>query len=216
MYSTLLFIFLIILAYLIGSLCSAVIVSNIFKLPDPRIHGSNNPGATNVLRLAGKKYAAIVLIADMLKGLIPVLIGHAFNASAETLGYTCFAAVFGHMYPLFFKFKGGKGVATALGAFLGFHLMMGAFLIATWILVANISKYSSLASLIVILFAPFYSLFFVGNSSALLPLLLIAIFVLYKHRNNISRLVDGEEPKINLRKIKEQIKKEVKSTNSDD
>lgn len=203
------FIFLIdiTIAYLVGSLCSAVIVSRIFNLPDPRAKGSKNPGATNVLRLSGKKYAFIVLVADMLKGLLPVLLAHALHSNSSMLGYTCFAAVFGHMYPVFFGFKGGKGVATAIGAFLGFHFIMGSVIIATWLLIANLSRYSSLASIIAIVFAPFYSLFAVGNLNAFFPLALITIFVLYQHRNNITRLIDGTEPKINLGKTIKDIEK---------
>lgn len=199
MLNALIFIIDITVAYLMGSLCSAVIVSRAFNLPDPRTEGSKNPGATNILRLAGKKYAAMVLLADMLKGLLPVLLAHLLHSSPAMIAYTCFAAVLGHMYPVFFGFKGGKGVATALGAFLGFHFIMGAVIIATWILVVNMSRYSSLASIIAIVFAPFYSLFAVGNLSAFFPLSLITIFVLYQHRNNFSRLVDGTEPKINWR-----------------
>ena len=207
MLTAFIFIIDIVVAYLVGSLCSAVIVSRSFGLPDPRINGSKNPGATNVLRLSGKKYAAIVLVADMLKGLLPVLFAHALHSSSSMLGYTCFAAVIGHMYPVFFQFKGGKGVATALGAFLGFHFIMGAVIITTWLLIANISRYSSLASIIAIVFAPFYSLFAVGNLSAFFPLSLITIFVLYQHRDNISRLIDGTESKINLRKTIQDIEK---------
>ena len=202
MLTVLIFIIDITVAYLIGSLSSAVIVSRLFNLPDPRTKGSKNPGATNVLRLAGKKYAAIVLIADMLKGLLPVLLASWLGAGPATLGLTCFAAVMGHIYPIFFGFKGGKGVATALGAFFGFHFMMGTVILATWLMIANFSRYSSLASIIAITFAPFYSLFVVGNLSAFLPLLCITIFVLYQHRDNISRLIIGEEPKISLGKNK--------------
>lgn len=200
MIAALVFIIDVIIAYLIGSLSTAIIVSRLFNLPDPRANGSKNPGTTNVLRLAGKKYAAIVLLGDMLKGLLPLLLAHFLGSSPALLGFTCLAAVMGHIYPVFFDFKGGKGVATALGAFLGFHFMMGVVILATWLLIANFSRYSSLASIIAITFAPFYSLLVVGNLSAFLPLITITIFVLYQHRDNISRLINGEEPKINLRK----------------
>ena len=200
MLTVLVFIIDVIVAYLVGSLSTAIIISRLFNLPDPRANGSKNPGATNMLRLAGKKYAAIVLIGDMLKGLLPLLLAHLLDSSPALLGFTCLAAVFGHMYPVFFDFKGGKGVATALGAFLGFHFVMGAVVIATWLLIANFSRYASLASIIAITFAPFYSLFVVGNLSAFLPLISITIFVLYQHRDNISRLINGDEPKIKLAK----------------
>ncbi|AHE66337.1 glycerol-3-phosphate 1-O-acyltransferase PlsY [Legionella oakridgensis] len=200
MVTALLFIFCMVVAYLVGSICSAVIVCRIFALPDPRMEGSQNPGATNVLRIAGKQYAVIVLIADMLKGLLPVLLAKLLGAGAITVSFTCLAAVLGHMYPIFFDFKGGKGVATALGALLGLHLMLGTMVIATWLIIANFSRYSSLASITAILFAPFYSLFVIRSLDAFLPLMSIAIFILYKHRRNITRLIDGNEPKIIFRR----------------
>lgn len=202
MLTFLIFIFDITVAYLVGSLSSAIIVCKLNNLPDPRTKGSKNPGATNVLRLAGKKYAAIVLVTDMLKGLLPVLLAQWIGSNPTTLGFTCLAAVIGHIYPVFFQFKGGKGVATALGAFLGLHFMMGVVIIATWLTVANFSRYSSLASILAITFAPFYSLFVFGNMDAFLPLAIITIFVLYQHRDNISRLMVGEEPKISFKRSK--------------
>ncbi len=202
MLTFLIFIFSITVAYLVGSLSSAIIVCRLANLPDPRTQGSKNPGATNVLRLAGKKYAIIVLIADMLKGLLPVLLTSLLTSSPIILSFTCFAAVFGHMYPVFFQFNGGKGVATALGAFLGLQFIMGVVIIAVWLTIANFSRYSSLASICAIVFAPFYSLIIFGNLQPFFPLSLITIFVLYKHRNNISRLMVGEEPKITFKRTK--------------
>lgn len=196
MFTALLFLFTVIIGYLVGSVCSAVIVSRLFSLPDPCVEGSKNPGATNVMRLAGKKYALIVLVADMLKGLLPVLFAKMLGADVIIQSFTCLAAVLGHMYPVFFKFKGGKGVATTIGALLGLHFILGVVVIATWLLVANFGRYSSLASLVAILLAPFYSLFALGDMNAFIPLLGIAVFVLYQHRNNITRLIDGTEPKI--------------------
>ena len=200
MFAPLFFLFNLTTGYLIGSICSAVIVSQLFNLPDPRTEGSKNPGATNVLRLSGKKYAAIVLIVDMLKGFLPVLLAKMLGAGPVILGFTCCAAVLGHMYPLFFKFQGGKGVATALGALLGFNFILGVMTIATWLLVARLFRYSSLASMTALVFAPFFSLYVVGNEQAFLPLAFIAIFVLYKHRDNITRLMDGNESKISFSK----------------
>ncbi|KTD38935.1 transmembrane protein [Legionella nautarum] len=194
--AVLVFIFFVVLGYLSGSVCSAVIVSRLFSLPDPRISGSQNPGATNVLRLAGKKYAAMVLIADMLKGLLPVLLAKLFDADPITISFTCLAAVLGHMYPVFFGFRGGKGVATAIGALLGLHFILGVMVIATWLLVANFTRYSSLASIISMVLAPLYALLTIGRLDIFPPLFFIALFVLYKHRNNITRLIDGDEPKI--------------------
>ena len=188
--------FLIPVAYLCGSLCSAIIVSRLFNLPDPRVEGSANPGATNVLRLAGKKYAFIVLVGDMLKGLLPMLLAHLLHANTALLGFTALAAVLGHIYPMFFKFEGGKGVATALGAFIGFHFIMGMVALFTWILIANIFRYSSLASLFTLILLPFYSLFAAQNFHAFLPMAFITLVVTYQHRENIARLINGEEPKI--------------------
>ncbi len=198
MVGILLFILVVTIGYLSGSVCSAVIVSRIFALPDPRTSGSNNPGATNVLRLAGKKYAIIVLVADLLKGLIPLLLAQFLGANSTALGFTCLAAVLGHIYPIFFNFQGGKGVATALGALLGLHFVLGVIVIAVWLLVANFSRYSSLASIISLAIAPIIAIKNPGIHT-FPPLLLMAFFVIYQHRNNINRLIDGEEPKIILK-----------------
>lgn len=199
MHNTLIFVFDMIVAYLVGSICSAVIVSRIFDLPDPRTEGSKNPGATNVLRLAGKHYAMLVLLADMLKGLLPVLLARMIDSGPVITSFTCLAAVLGHMYPVFFGFKGGKGVATAIGAMLALHFMLGVVVIALWLVIANFTRYSSLASIISISVAPFFSLYALGSVDAFVPLLFIALFVLYKHRDNVTRLMDGKETKINFR-----------------
>lgn len=196
MLSVLLFILVVAVGYLCGSICSAIIVSQIFSLPNPCSQGSKNPGATNVLRLAGKKYAAIVLLSDMLKGLLPVLLAKFLGAGPATLGFTCLAAVIGHMYPVFFDFKGGKGVATALGALLGLHFIMGVVVIATWLLIANFTRYSSLASIVSLTLAPLLAVASIGNPDSFPPILLMTILIVYKHRDNILRLIDGNEPKI--------------------
>lgn len=188
------------IGYLFGSICSAIVISRLFDLPDPRQSGSKNPGATNVLRLAGKKYAIMVLVGDMLKGLIPVLIAHLFDASPTILGFTALAAVLGHIYPLFFSFKGGKGVATALGAMFGLHFMMGVILLSIWLLIAKFFRYSSLASIITFLLAPIFSIIFFRASEIFIPLILITIYIIYQHRDNITRLIAGTEPKISLKK----------------
>lgn len=190
---------IVILAYLVGSICSAVIISNLFDLPDPRVSGSKNPGTTNVLRLAGKQYAIMVLLADMLKGLLPVLFAQLLHKGPLTIGLTCIATVLGHMYPIFFHFKGGKGVATALGALLGLNLLLGGMVIATWILIANFSKHASLASIVSILLAPLYSIFIFKSLIVFIPLIFIAFLILYKHGDNITRLMAGTEPKMTFR-----------------
>lgn len=199
MLSFFLFLFVVIVAYLCGSLCSAVIVSRLFSLPDPRMEGSKNPGATNVLRLSGKKYAVIVLVGDMLKGVLPVLLARLLGAGPITMGFAAFAAVMGHMYPIFFQFRGGKGVATALGALLSLNLILGALVIATWLAIAHYTRYSSLASIVSIILAPLYSAMTMGNIEIIPPLFFITIFILYQHRDNITRLIDGEEPKIRFK-----------------
>lgn len=196
----LLFIFLVTIAYLSGSLCSAIIVSKLFSLPDPRTEGSKNPGATNVLRLSGKKYAAMVFLGDMLKGLLPMLLGHLLGASTLTLGFTALAAVLGHVYPIFFSFKGGKGVATAIGACLGLNFMLGVLIITIWLLAAAFLHYASLASIIALFFAPMLSILTTGNEQAFYPLLMITLLVVFKHRDNIMRLTRGTESKIRFRK----------------
>lgn len=198
--STALSILYVIIGYLIGSVCSAIIVCRIFSLPDPRTEGSNNPGATNVLRIGGPKCAVIVLIADMLKGFVPVLIFKLLGADQATLGFVCMATVFGHMFPVFFQFKGGKGVATALGAMIGFNWLLGVLVISTWLAVAVISRYSSLAAVIAVILAPFYSVIATHNGNAFIPLAIIAMFVVYKHHANMTRLYDGKEPKISFKR----------------
>lgn len=198
-----LLIFLVTIGYLMGSICSAVIICRLFALPDPRLEGSKNPGATNVLRIAGKQYALIVLIGDLLKGTIPVLIAKIFTADPTLIGFTALAAVIGHMYPVFFEFKGGKGVATALGALLGFQFIIGVMTCATWLLVANFSRFSSLASIVSISLAPFYTLFLIGQPGTFPPLFTIALLVIWKHKRNIAQLINGEEPKIKLKSHKD-------------
>lgn len=158
-----LFIFLILVGYLMGSINSAIIVCRTFGLPDPREEGSKNPGATNVLRLGGKQYGIMVMVFDALKGILPVILAKLLSAEPVTVAFTALAAVVGHMYPVFFHFRGGKGVATTIGALLAFHFVIGVMVAATWLLVANFWRYSSLASIASISLAPFYSLILVGN-----------------------------------------------------
>ena len=200
MITTILSITYFVIGYLVGSVCSAVIVCRLFGYPDPRTAGSKNPGATNVLRLAGKECAIIVLVADMLKGLLPVLLANVLGAHTITLGFVALACVLGHMFPVFFKFEGGKGVATALGAMLGLNWLLGAMVIGTWLIVARLTRYSSLASILTMVAAPFYSVVVIRNANAFIPLMLITLFVLYKHHDNIVRLMDKKEPKINLKR----------------
>lgn len=185
----------IVIAYLLGSVSSAILVSKIFKTADPRTEGSGNAGATNILRIAGKQQAAIVLAGDLLKGLIAVWIGHLFHLPAFMLGMTAFAAVVGHIFPLYFGFKGGKGVATAIGATLGLSLISGILISAAWGAIAAITRYSSLASIVAVILAPVFLLIF-AKAAFFFPVALITALVLWKHKDNITRLQNKTESKI--------------------
>ncbi|MGI9317808.1 MAG: glycerol-3-phosphate 1-O-acyltransferase PlsY [bacterium] len=185
-------------AYLVGSVSSAIIVSKLMGLPDPRTSGSNNPGATNVLRLGGKKAAAITLIGDVLKGLLPVLVAKMFTGSTITLSLVGIAAFLGHLYPVFFGFKGGKGVATAAGVFIGLSGIVTLLLMGIWLVTALVSRYSSLAALVATVSAPFLVLFFLPGVPFFLMACAIAAMLFWRHRENIRRLKGGEESKIKL------------------
>ena len=195
---SILIVIMLLVAYLSGSISSAVIVCRLAGLQDPREEGSKNPGASNVLRLAGKKYALIVVVADMLKGLLPVLIAGLLPIPELALGYIALAAVLGHMFPIFFSFNGGKGVATAIGALFGLQFILGFLVAVTWLAIAKTSRYASFASLISMLLMPFYSLYTIGNIAFISPLFFITIFIFYKHRENINRLIDGSETKLSF------------------
>jgi|WetSurMetagenome_2_1015567.scaffolds.fasta_scaffold552722_1 acyl phosphate:glycerol-3-phosphate acyltransferase len=186
-----------VIAYLIGSLSSAIIVCKFMGLPDPRSQGSYNPGTTNVLRIAGKGPALITLVGDMLKGFIPVFIAHIVGVQGFLLGVIAFAAFIGHVFPIFFKFQGGKGVATACGAILALSPFVGFLLIIIWVAVASVTRYSSLAAVIGTVASPILILIF-SNPAYFLPMLIIAIVLLFNHRNNIQRLRAGTESKINF------------------
>jgi glycerol-3-phosphate acyltransferase PlsY len=180
-------------AYLLGSLSSAIIVCRLLGLPDPRGEGSGNPGATNVLRIGGKKAAAITLIGDMLKGLIPVLIAKLLGATIAVQAMVAVAAFLGHLYPLFFGFRGGKGVATALGVLLGLHWPVGLLTIATWLVIAKLFKISSLAALLSILVTPLYIWWLIPERSLIVAMLFMGVLLFWRHRSNIQNLVKGTE-----------------------
>lgn len=182
-------------AYLIGSLSSAVILCKVAGLPDPRTQGSGNPGATNVLRMGSKKLAALVLLIDVLKGVIPVLIGRMLGFDIDILALIAFFAFLGHLYPVFFQFKGGKGVATALGAFLALSPALAGAALLTWIVVFAISRISSLSAIAAAAMTPVYSLWLIDTVFARTVILLIALLLLWRHRSNIQRLLAGEEKK---------------------
>lgn len=191
-------IILILCGYLFGSVASAVVISRLMGLPDPRTEGSRNPGATNVLRLGGKKAAACTLLFDMLKGLVPVLVAAWLSDSGWVIALTGFAAFAGHLFPVFFGFQGGKGVATALGVYLGFSLGLGLAALLIWVFVAFSSRYSSLGSLTAVTLAPIIASITPSGIPFLLVCLVIAALVYWRHSENIKRLTNGSESKINL------------------
>lgn len=193
------------LAYLIGSLSFAVIVSRVMGLSDPRSYGSKNPGATNVLRSGSKAAAAITLLLDGLKGWVPVVLvkwfGGDYGLGEGTMAAVGLAAFLGHLYPVFFQFKGGKGVATAAGVLLGVSWVLGVATLATWLIVAFFSRYSSLASLVAAVFSPLYYLFgdraaWYVDKSLLAMMVVVSALLIYRHRENINKLIKGTESKL--------------------
>lgn len=180
-------------AYLFGSISAAIIVCKILHLPDPRTQGSNNPGATNVLRIGGKKAAAITLAADMLKGFLPVLLAVLLNSDELTLALVALAAFLGHLYPLFFGFKGGKGVATALGVILGLSWPVALAMMLTWLVVAYGLKVSSMSALVAAALAPFYFWWLTDSEVFIIMSVLLSMLLIWRHRSNIQRLLDGTE-----------------------
>lgn len=186
----------IIFSYLLGSLSSAVIVCKLMRLPDPRTQGSRNPGATNVLRIGGKKAAIFTLLGDSLKGFLPVLAAWELGFDDTALGLIAIAAFLGHLFPIFFRLEGGKGVATALGCLLALNWPTGLCWIATWLVIAFLFRYSSLAALTASILAPFYMAFFTENPSFILSAACMSIMIIIKHKQNISHLLSGKEKKI--------------------
>jgi len=187
---------LVVFAYLLGSISAAIITCRLMGLPDPRSEGSNNPGATNVLRIGGKKAAAITLVGDFLKGLIPVLVAWMFGADDHVLAAVGLAAFLGHLYPLFFGFRGGKGVATALGVLLGISWPVALTCLATWLVMAKVFKISSLSALTAAVLAPLYMWWYEPSRAYLVMALVISVLLVWRHRSNIKRLLDGSEGRI--------------------
>jgi len=182
--------------YLLGSLSSAVIVARLMGLRDPREVGSKNPGATNILRYGGKKAAIATLAGDMLKGVFAVWIARLLATEPTIIGATMVFVFLGHLYPIFFGFKGGKGVATALGAFLGVNLWLGLSVVATWLVMAFITRYSSLSALVATAAAPFYTWYFLRDWRYIVAVAVIAVILYWRHRSNIRNLLSGKENKI--------------------
>lgn len=184
------------LGYLLGSLSAAIITCRLMGLPDPRSDGSGNPGATNVLRLGGKKAAAATLIGDLLKGLLPVAAAQAVGAPEVVVAATALAAFLGHLYPVFFRFGGGKGVATAFGALIALMPLLAGAVLATWLLVAAVARLSSLAALVAAVLAPTYSWLLGATPGTTLLLSVLALFLVWRHRGNIRNIAAGTEPRI--------------------
>jgi len=187
-----------VLAYAIGSISSAIVVSRLFGLKDPRQVGSGNPGATNILRYGGKWAAAITLLGDMLKGAIPVVIARLLTDDAWILALVMLLAFLGHLYPVFHGFKGGKGVATAFGVLTALQPWIGVALIVTWLAVALAFRYSSLAAIVSALLTPFYVWWLLPGAPFLYAVLIMTALLLWRHRSNIEKLLAGKEGKIKI------------------
>ena len=187
-------------AYLIGSLSFAVIVSRAMGLNDPRTYGSGNPGATNVLRSGNKAAAVLTLLLDALKGFVPVVLavrfGPAFGLGEGTIAMVALAAFLGHLWPVFFRFQGGKGVATAAGVLLGLNPWLGLATLVTWLIIAAFFRYSSLASIVAAVFAPFYQLLIWGGGPTAVAVTVMGLLLVWRHSANIRKLLAGTESKL--------------------
>lgn len=198
-------------AYLIGSLSFAVVVSRFMGLADPRTYGSKNPGATNVLRSGNKPAAIVTLLLDAFKGWLPVVLvqayGERYGLGAGTVALTGFAAFLGHLFPVFFRFQGGKGVATALGVLVGVSGWLGLATALTWVIIAFFFRYSSLASLVAAVFAPVYYLLVDGvvwyaEGTIAASMVVMALLLAWRHKENIQRLMAGKESRLGSKKDK--------------
>ena len=182
--------------YLIGSISSAVLISRVMGLPDPRLEGSGNPGATNVLRLGNKAAAALTLVGDLLKGTLPVLFALQVSGDQSVVAGAAAGAFLGHLFPVFFKFQGGKGVATALGVFLAVNPLMGLGLAVTWLATALVFRFSSLAALVAAASAPAWAWCTTQDPVYIALAIGLAGVLIWRHRANIRRLINGEESRI--------------------
>jgi len=192
-------------AYLIGSLSFAVIVSRVMGLNDPRTYGSGNPGATNVLRSGNRKAAILTLVFDALKGFVPVLLvtifGRRFGLGEGTVALVGLAAFLGHVWPVFFRFEGGKGVATAAGVLLGIEPWLGLATLLTWAIIAFFFRYSSLAAIVAAVFAPFYQLLIWGGGPIAIAVTIMGLLLVWRHSANIQKLLKGTETKIGQKAV---------------
>ena len=191
-------------AYLIGSVSFAVVMSRLFSLPDPHTYGSKNPGATNVLRTGNKAAAALTLLGDAGKGFVAVVLAKMITgegiATSLVVPLAGLAAFAGHLYPVFHRFMGGKGVATAAGVLLGYDLWLGAGTLATWMIIAVFFRISSFAAVVAAVFAPLFAFWLFGVRPVMWATIPIAILLLVRHRANIERLIAGTEPRIGAKK----------------
>ncbi len=188
----------VVVAYLCGSLSAAIITCKLMGLPDPRSQGSRNPGATNVLRIGGKKAALITLAGDAIKGVIPVVLAQAFGVDGIWLAATALAAFLGHLWPVFFGFEGGKGVATGFGVVFALEWRLGLCLVGIWVLMAVLFRYSSLAALTAFALAPVIAFWFWPAYA--MPLVVLSTLLIWRHQENIRKLRSGEESKIGKKK----------------
>ena len=183
-------------SYLLGSISTAIITCKLMRLPDPRTDGSKNPGATNVLRLGGKKAAAITLAGDMLKGLLPALIANLLDMPIEVIAAAGIAAFLGHLFPIFYGFKGGKGVATLLGVLIGSHWLVGAATVGVWLFMTAAFKISSLSALTAALLAPAIAFYITDSILFASVVVVMSSLLFWRHRSNIANLLSGQEEKI--------------------
>ena len=188
----------VIAAYLLGSISFAIVVSKVMRLPDPRSYGSKNPGATNVLRSGSKAAAVSTLLGDALKGWLAVWLAQIYVPEAAP--YAGLAAFLGHLFPVFHAFKGGKGVATAAGVLFGFDWRIGLGTLATWLIIAAFLRYSSLAALCAAAFAPFFTALLLGLGTYFAAALVMAALLIWRHKENIARLMAGTETRIGAKK----------------
>ena len=193
----------ILLAYLLGSISFGVLTSWVFQLPDPRTYGSKNPGATNVLRSGKKAAAVLTLLGDAGKGWVAVALAQHFVAAwglgDEAIAAAALAVFLGHLFPVFLRFNGGKGVATALGVLFGFNPWMGLLAMAIWLMVAVIWRISSLSALAAAAFAPVYALYFLGFEANTLVVFIMSLLLIWRHKSNITSLIAGKEARIGKR-----------------
>ncbi len=191
------------LSYLLGSVSFAVVVSRLMGLPDPHTYGSRNPGATNVLRSGNKPAALLTLVGDAVKGWLAVFLvqqfAQRFGFSDVTIALSGLAAFVGHLFPVFHRFQGGKGVATAAGVLLAIHPWLGLATMLTWLLIAFFFRYSSLAALVAAVFAPFYQVFLFGTGGTALVVVVMSALLVWRHRQNIANLMAGKESRIGSR-----------------